>query len=232
MEKINECGAANVSRQCRALMIMSPIIKTSEGGWNGENKHEMEGSDERAGAGAGGSRRADGWPVERLWQRYRSAGAAGLVHCGAGVALMASNGAKPEKLRGKVLRLTRKKYNGEPDRRWQPGTWAAKRASRLEPGRYGGGCWRQCALNSCANALSTLAPRGCGAGGGKVRAPRSRRTGKKHFGELVRMVGSFHDWLEDRGPRGCLMNPVDDAPGNHPVPDGRTGKRSGRQSGW
>ena len=25
------------------------------------------------------------------------------------------------------------------------------------------------------------------------------------------MDGSFHDWLEERGPRGCLMNMVDDA---------------------
>jgi hypothetical protein len=28
------------------------------------------------------------------------------------------------------------------------------------------------------------------------------------------MDGSFHDWLEERGPRGCLMNMVDDASGD------------------
>ena len=38
-----------------------------------------------------------------------------------------------------------------------------------------------------------------------------RRERKKHFGELVQLDGSFHDWLEDRGPRYCLMNMVDDA---------------------
>ena len=38
-----------------------------------------------------------------------------------------------------------------------------------------------------------------------------RRERKEHFGELVQLDGSFHDWLEDRGPRGCLMNLVDDA---------------------
>jgi hypothetical protein len=27
----------------------------------------------------------------------------------------------------------------------------------------------------------------------------------------VQLDGSFHDWLEERGPRGCLMNMVDDA---------------------
>ena len=25
------------------------------------------------------------------------------------------------------------------------------------------------------------------------------------------MDGSFHDWLEERGPGGCLMNMIDDA---------------------
>jgi len=34
---------------------------------------------------------------------------------------------------------------------------------------------------------------------------------KPHFGELVQLDGSFHDWLEGRGPRGCLMDMVDDA---------------------
>src|SRR5208282_4587240 len=38
-----------------------------------------------------------------------------------------------------------------------------------------------------------------------------RREAKAHFGELVQMDGSFHEWLEDRGPRGCLMHMVDDA---------------------
>ena len=34
---------------------------------------------------------------------------------------------------------------------------------------------------------------------------------KEHFGELVQLDGSFHAWFEERGPRGCLMNMVDDA---------------------
>jgi hypothetical protein len=38
-----------------------------------------------------------------------------------------------------------------------------------------------------------------------------RRERKAHFGELVQLDGSFHDWLEERGPRGCLMDMVDDA---------------------
>ena len=27
----------------------------------------------------------------------------------------------------------------------------------------------------------------------------------------MQLDGSFHDWLEETGPRGCLMNMVDDA---------------------
>src|SRR5437588_12950178 len=38
-----------------------------------------------------------------------------------------------------------------------------------------------------------------------------RRERKWHFGELVQLDGSFHDWLEARGPRGCLMDMVDEA---------------------
>jgi len=48
----------------------------------------------------------------------------------------------------------------------------------------------------------------------KRRLHRKRRERKAHVGELVQMDGSFHDWLEERGPRGCLMNMVDDASGD------------------
>jgi transposase-like protein len=39
---------------------------------------------------------------------------------------------------------------------------------------------------------------------------RQRRGAEVHFGELVQLDGSFHQWLEERGPRGCLMHMVDD----------------------
>ena len=40
---------------------------------------------------------------------------------------------------------------------------------------------------------------------------RCRRERKEHFGEMVQMDGSFHEWLEERGPEGCLIDMVDDA---------------------
>src|SRR3974377_293285 len=45
----------------------------------------------------------------------------------------------------------------------------------------------------------------------KRRAHRRRRERKEHFGELVQMDGSFHAWLEERGPEGCLIDMIDDA---------------------
>jgi len=47
--------------------------------------------------------------------------------------------------------------------------------------------------------------------GAKTAAtPFAARAQKKHFGEMVQMDGSFHAWLEERGP-GLLIDLVDDA---------------------
>lgn len=40
---------------------------------------------------------------------------------------------------------------------------------------------------------------------------RSRRERKEHFGQMVQMDGSHHDWLEGRGPKLVLMGYIDDA---------------------
>jgi hypothetical protein len=40
---------------------------------------------------------------------------------------------------------------------------------------------------------------------------RSRRERKEHFGQMVQMDGSHHDWLEGRGPKFVLMGYIDDA---------------------
>src|SRR5229473_1351370 len=45
----------------------------------------------------------------------------------------------------------------------------------------------------------------------KRRRHLLRRERKEHFGEMVQMDGSFHAWLEERGPQGCLIDLVDDA---------------------
>ena len=45
----------------------------------------------------------------------------------------------------------------------------------------------------------------------KAPSHRQRRARKPHFGELVQMDGSFHEWYEKRAGKACLMNLVDDA---------------------
>ena len=136
--------------------------------------------------------------AKRLWKRYKSEGSAGLVHRSAGVP---SNRAKPKKLRAKVLRLIRQKYGGEPGDRFGP-TLAAEHLASEDGIEIGAGTLRRWMLDARLWSRER-----------KVQAHRSRRARKEHFGELVQMDGSFHDWLEGRGPRGCLMNLVDDATG-------------------
>src|SRR5205085_4427125 len=45
----------------------------------------------------------------------------------------------------------------------------------------------------------------------KGQAHRKRRDRKAHFGELVQMDGSFHEWYQNRAGKACLMNMVEDA---------------------
>jgi hypothetical protein len=69
-------------------------------------------------------------------------------------------------------------------------------------------------VNPSATIRWTLDALGGRVSRARKRSPhRSRRERKAHFGELVQLDGSFHLWYEARGPRGCLMNLVDDATG-------------------
>ncbi len=45
----------------------------------------------------------------------------------------------------------------------------------------------------------------------RKRPYRTWRVRKAHVGELVQLDGSYHDWLEGRGPRCVLMAYIDDA---------------------
>jgi hypothetical protein len=136
--------------------------------------------------------------TKRLWKRYQAKGAEGLVHGNVG---RESNRAKPRSLRRRVLKLMRKKYGGEPGERFGP-TLAAEHLGEEEGIVLGVETLRGWMLEA-----------GLWSRERKGRAHRQRRERKAHFGELVQLDGSFHEWLEGRGPRGCLMNMVDDATG-------------------
>jgi transposase len=136
--------------------------------------------------------------AKRLWKRYRKQGAAGLVHGSVG---RSSNRAKPKKVRAKVVRLIGEKYSGEVGQRFGP-TLAAEHLGSEDGIEI-----------SASTVRRWMLAEGLWSRTRKVRAHRQRRARREHFGELVQMDGSFHEWLEGRGPRGCLMNLVDDATG-------------------
>lgn len=134
--------------------------------------------------------------TKRIWQRYRREGAVGLKHLGAG---QASNRAKSKKLRERILGLVRKKYSGAVGERFGP-TLAAEHLASEDK------------LVLHAETLRRwMLAEGLWSRMRKRRPQRRRREARAHFGELLQMDGSFHEWFEQRGPQGCLMNLVDDA---------------------
>jgi hypothetical protein len=100
------------------------------------------------------------------------------------------------------MRLVGKKYSGEEGERFGP-TLAAEHLASDDQVEVNAQTLRRWML---AEGLWSRAR--------KRRLHRKRRERKEHVGELVQMDGSFHDWLEERGPRSCLMNMVDDASGD------------------
>ena len=134
--------------------------------------------------------------AKRLWRRYREAGGEGLKHRSAG---RTSNRRKPKKFRERVLGTVRKKYSGQEGERFGP-TLAAEHLASDDGLEVHPETLRRWMLEE---GLWTRAR--------KRRAHRKRRDRKSHFGELVQLDGSFHEWFEGRGPKGCLMNLVDDA---------------------
>src|SRR5258708_9861003 len=134
--------------------------------------------------------------TKRLWRRYRQVGRKGLKHGNAG---RPSNRSKPLKFRRRVLNLIRKKYSGSEAERFGP-TLAAEHLGE-EDGMV---------LDHESLRLWML-QEGLWSRQRKRKKDCQRRESKAHFGDLVQLDGSFHDWLEGRGPRGCVMNMVDDA---------------------
>jgi hypothetical protein len=134
--------------------------------------------------------------AKRLWKRYREEGAAGLKHRSVG---RTSNRASEGAPRQKVLRRVREKYSGAVGERFGP-TLAAE---HLESGD---------GLKVHAETLRRwMLAEGLWSRERRRKRHLRRRERKEHFGEMVQMDGSFHAWLQERGPEGCLIDLVDDA---------------------
>src|SRR5712692_6777442 len=134
--------------------------------------------------------------AKRLWRRYRQVGGKGLKHGNTG---QCSNRSKPLNLRRRVLKLLQKKYSGSEQERFGP-TLAAEHLAEADGLVIDHETLRRWMLDL-----------GLWSRQRKGKKPCQRRERKAHFGELVQLDGSFHEWFEGRGPRACLMNMVDDA---------------------
>ena len=134
--------------------------------------------------------------AKRLWKRYREEGAAGLKHRSAG---RPSNRAYEPKFRRQVLRRVREKYGGPVGERFGP-TLASEHLQSEDRLKVDAETLRRWMLTE-----------GLWSRERRRRRHRQRRQRKEHFGEMVQMDGSFHPWLEERGPEGCLIDLVDDA---------------------
>jgi transposase len=134
--------------------------------------------------------------MKRIWRRYQEEGAEGLQHRSVG---RESGRRKAKKFRAKVLRLVRQKYSGEVGERFGP-TLAAEHLGSEDGMEVHPETLRRWMLSE--GLWSRMRKR---------RTHRKRREARAHFGELVQLDGSFHEWYEQRGPKGCLMNLVDDA---------------------
>lgn len=136
--------------------------------------------------------------AKRLYRRYRADGAIGLKHRSAG---RGSNVARAAAERDRILALIREKYSGPIDERFGP-TLAAEHLASEDDLHVHHDTLRRWML---AAGLWSRA---------RKRSPhRHRRERMAHFGELVQLDGSFHPWLEQRGPASCLLTMVDDATG-------------------
>ena len=144
--------------------------------------------------------------AKRLYARYQAAGGAGLVHGNVG---RPSNRARPADDKARVLALVRTHYGGRaepgPGQRFAP-TLASQHLSSDHDLVVPVTTLREWMM---ADDLWTRVRR-------RKVAPK-RRERRAHFGELVQLDGSFHDWYEGRGmragQRSCMMNMVDDATG-------------------
>lgn len=136
--------------------------------------------------------------AKRVYRRYRADGAKGLTHRSAG---RRSNRATVADVRARALALIREKYSGTIDERFGP-TLAAEHLASEDAIAVDHETLRRWMLDA---GLWSRA---------RKRSPhRRRRERKAHFGELVQLDGSFHEWFETRGPQSCLLTLVDDATG-------------------
>ena len=129
--------------------------------------------------------------AQRLVKRVREIGNKGIVHQGRG---KASHRRISDAIKAKVLRVYGSRYKDFG------ATLASEKVAKHEGIKLGRETLRK-----------WLRQEGYEAARRRSRKHRSRRERKEHYGQMVQMDGSHHDWLEGRVPRLVLMGYIDDA---------------------
>ncbi len=129
--------------------------------------------------------------IRRIVKRIGQEGDIGIVHKSRG---KESNRKLPKKLTERVVYLYQQKYQG-----FGP-TLFSEKLAELEDIHI-----------SDETARKWLIEAGQWEKGRKKRQHRQWRQRKEHYGEMVQMDGSHHDWFEGRGPECVLMAYIDDA---------------------
>lgn len=132
--------------------------------------------------------------IRRIVKRVKVEGEAGVVHRSRG---RTGNRSIKVSFKEKVLRLYRSSYEG-----FGP-TLASEKLLERDGLKVNDETLR---LWLIKEALWQAKAR-------RVRKSLSWRERKAHFGEMVQLDGSHHDWLETRGPKLVLMGYIDDAAG-------------------
>jgi transposase len=152
--------------------------------------------------------------VKRIFRRFRARGQQGLVHGNVG---RRSNRAHAPTLRTRALALITEHFSGSArgvGQRFGP-TLAAEHLAAEFGVVIPVPTLRRWML--AAQLWSRLR---------KSKRAHRRRARRAHRGELVQMDGSFHAWLEDRGPVECLLTMIDDATGD------TLGQFTGEETTW
>jgi len=131
--------------------------------------------------------------LRRMLKRVRTEGDDGISHRSRG---KASNRRVPKNVKDSVLKLYREKYSD-----FGP-TFACEKLLEVHEIKLSDETLRLW-LNQKNIPYEKR----------KGRKHRQWRERKHHFGEMVQMDGSHHDWFEGRGPKCVLMGYIDDATG-------------------
>ena len=131
--------------------------------------------------------------ISRIVKRIRIEGDIGIIHRSRGES---SNSAIPDKTKDKALKLFQEKY---PD--FGP-TLAAEKLFEIDKIKLNDETLRLWLIEKHIPYKKR-----------KKRPHRQWRERKHHFGEMIQVDGSHHDWFEQRAPKCVLMGYVDDATG-------------------